>query len=88
MSLAAVEKAMWDLGASVENRERFGAFPDEFLAKYPLNAAERDMLKSWDVRRLTDQGCDPMLAMMTWNAVVGGDQTPEYMRRMNTPPSE
>lgn len=66
-------------------KEAFQNAPDSLLSEYPLADDEKDLLKAWDVRTMTERGCSPMLTMISWMAVFGNDEMPEYMRRMNTP---
>ena len=85
MSIHTVEKVLWELMAMPTKKEAFLNSPDDFLSTYPLAETEAQWLKEWDVRSMTDQGCSPMLTMISWMAVRGQDEMPEYMRRMNTP---
>ncbi|HEY9081295.1 hypothetical protein [Magnetovibrio sp.] len=85
MSIHTVEKVLWDLMAMPHKKEAFAAAPDALLSEYPLADDEKALLKDWDVRVMTDRGVSPMLTMISWMAVRGQEEMPEYMRRMNTP---
>lgn len=85
VSIHTVEKVLWDLMVFPDKKETFVNTPDVLLSAYQLGDDEKDILKNWDVRTMTDRGCSPMLSMISWMAVRGGEEMPEYMRRMNTP---
>ncbi len=89
MSINAVEKVLWELTKFPEKKLALmdEAKADELLNQYALAEDEKDLLKRWDVRELTDRGCSQMLALLAWGAIHGDLEMPEYMRRMNAPRS-
>lgn len=85
VSIHSIEKVLWDMMAMPHKREAFANAPDALLQEYALSDDEKEVVKAWDVRTMTDRGVSPMLTMISWMAVRGQDEMPEYMRRMNTP---
>lgn len=85
MSIHTVETVLWEMMAMPHKKDAFERAPDALLSEYPLAEDEKEFLKTWDVRAMTDRGCSAMLTMISWMAVRGQDDMPEYMRRMNTP---
>jgi len=86
MSMFSIERALWEITSSGDHIGQFLADPDSLLAGYQLNDAEKQLIKSKDVRTLSDMQVSAMLLMLFWMSVSGGnDSMPEYLQRMNTP---
>lgn len=86
MSTNTIERVLYDLHAIPGDARSFLQDPDAYLAKYPLDAEERSLIRNQDVLGMADRGVSQMLMFVTWQAVNGGPSSiPEYMRRMNTP---
>ena len=66
MSMYAIERVFWEFGNDPTNVERFRQDPDGFLSAYNLEADERAAIKDVDLKRLSEQGLSPLLALMTW----------------------
>jgi hypothetical protein len=85
MSVHAVEKALWDVCNNPESHASYRANAADFVHRYPLSDAEKHMVSGLEVEALTAHQVNPMLIMMTWNAIVGADKIGEYLGRLNTP---
>lgn len=85
MSVHAMEKALWDVCNNPESHALYRANPSDFVERYPLSDAEKGMIRGLEVEALTAHQVNPMLIMMTWNAIVGADKIGEYLGRLNAP---
>jgi hypothetical protein len=66
MSTHAMESVLHDLGVKREARNAFGEDPAAFLKRYGVNAAEADMISSFDVAGLLKAGVSPLLTYGFW----------------------
>lgn len=82
MSSYTIEKVLWDLVQQPHTGPAFRADPDPHLDRYPLEPAERELLKSMDVRALAAKRINPMLLMRAYQAVFGKDQFPQYLKQI------
>ncbi|MEI8299971.1 MAG: hypothetical protein WCH32_18400 [Pseudomonadota bacterium] len=85
MSVYAIEKALWDVCNDPASLALYRSNPVDFAARYALTGEEQRMLRGLRVRALTRYKVNPMLVMMTWNAVVGADKIGEYLGTLNAP---
>ncbi|MDP3905910.1 hypothetical protein [Novosphingobium sp.] len=86
MSHFTTERTLWDIASGPAQTQSFLADPDGFLSRYPLNDAEKVMIKEKDVKGLEAMGSSSMLVMLFWVAVSGGFASlGEYLGRMNAP---
>ena len=85
MSVHAVERVFWEFGNKPALIDEFLADPDAYLAQYPaLTADERRMVKSVDLKGLSDHGVSNLLTMMVWPLLKGADGMPfDYLTHMN-----
>lgn len=80
MSRDVLEKILYDLSTSRQNKEGFAADPDKYLARYPASAAERDLVKNYAVREMADMGVNTMLTWGFW--LQSGRRNSDYMAAM------
>lgn len=85
MSVHSVEKLLWDICNAPECYEAYRIDPEKMIASYRLDDEEKQMVRHLKVRALTDYNVNPMLIMMTWNAVIGADKIGEYLAKLNAP---
>jgi hypothetical protein len=85
MSVNAVEKILWDICNAPERLAQYRSGPDALIAGYNLTAGEQRMVRGLEVRELTNYNVNPMLIMMTWNALIGADKIGEYLGKLNAP---
>ncbi|WP_372720194.1 hypothetical protein [Immundisolibacter sp.] len=84
MSLNAVEKVFWEFGTDPDRIAAFRADPDGYLAAYPLEPDERDMVKRVDLKALAERGVSTLLTMMVWPMLKGPEGMPfSYLEHMN-----
>ena len=84
MSVHTVERVFWEFGNQPERFEQFRKDPDNYLAPYPLNDAERAMIRDVDLRALSDYGVSNLLTLMVWPLMKGTDVMPfDYLIHMN-----
>ncbi|MQB46111.1 hypothetical protein [Rhizobium sp. ICMP 5592] len=80
MSRDVLEKVLYDLSTSRQNKEAFTAEADKFLGRYQLSEAEKDLVKGYEVRKLADLGVNTMLTWGFW--LQSGRKNGEYMKAM------
>lgn len=80
MSRDVLEKVLYDLSTSRQNKDGFTADPDKYLARYPINDAERCLVKTYAVRELADLGVNTMLTWGFW--LQSGRSNAAYMAAM------
>lgn len=85
MSTNALEKALWQIGTSAEEAERFREEPGSYASAFRLEPAEQNSLVQMDVGDLARREVSTLLLMMAHMAVKGPDAMPEYMENMNRP---
>jgi len=84
VSLHAVERVFWEFGHDPANIERFHENPDAHLAPYNLEAEERRAIMEVDLKSLSEQGMNPLLALMIWPLLKGPEGMPfTYLEHMN-----
>ena len=64
MSRYQVDKLLRDLRRDERLAATFRDDIETAFAGYQLDAAERELLKSWDVRGLYDRGVNPLLLLL------------------------
>lgn len=82
MSIHAIERALFEIAASPVSIARYKEDPDATLGSYRLTEEEISLVKEMDVREIVRRGLNPMLAMRSFNAIMGRTQIGEYFRRM------
>ncbi len=82
MSETAIETALFEIASSPSQVAAYKEDRSSFLSKFNLTEEERREILVMDVRKLLDRGCNPMLAMRTFNAIEGRDKLHEYLRRI------
>jgi len=86
MSTYSIERTLWEISGNGDSIGQFLSDPEQAISAYQLSDAERKLICTKDVRRLADMQVSPMLLMLFWMAVSGGnDSLPEYLQKMNTP---
>lgn len=85
MSNFAIEKLLWQACSNPADAGAFRAAPESYLGQFRIDDAERELLLAWDVTGLAARGVNPMLLMMSFNAVAGSGDMMEYITRINTP---
>jgi hypothetical protein len=83
MSIHAVEKLMYEVCNSGERAAQYRSDPEALMKRFALTDTERALIRSLDVRGLTDYQVNPMLIMTTWNTIVGPDHIGEYLGKLN-----
>ena len=84
MSVNTIERIFWEFGDDQACVERYRADPDAYLASYDLEPAEREMIKTMDVKGVVDLGVSPLLTLMIWPTMEGTQEMPfDYLIRMN-----
>lgn len=81
MSRYQVDKLLRDLRRDGALAECFRNNVESVLDRYDLEAAERELLKSWSVRELYDRGVNPLLLLLAHGSVRGSMR--DYAARMN-----
>jgi hypothetical protein len=85
MSVYAIEKALWDVCNDPGKLALFRSDPQGFTAEYALSEHEASLVRDLQVQSLVAWKVNPMLVMMTWNAVIGADKIGEYLGKLNAP---
>ena len=87
MSNFAIEKLLWQACSNPVEAGAFQAQPETYLGNFRIDDEERGLLLAWDVAALADRGVNPMLLMMSYNAVRGGGDMMDYIMKINSPRS-
>ena len=85
MSNFAIEKLLWQACSNPADAGAFRSEPESYLGNFRIDDNERKLLLDWDVAGLADRGVNPMLLMMSFNAVAGGGDMMEYITKINRP---
>lgn len=85
MSNFAIEKLLWQACSDPASAGAFRAGPESYLAGFRIDDEEHRLLCDWDVAGLADRGVNPMLLMMSFNAVAGTGDMMEYINKINKP---
>lgn len=85
MSNFAIEKLLWQACSNPADAGAFRAGPESYLGQFRIDDEERALLLAWDVTGLADRGVNPMLLMMSFNAVAGSGDMMEYIMKINSP---
>jgi len=83
----AIEKLLWQACSNPVEAGAFQAQPETYLGNFRIDDEERGLLLAWDVAALADRGVNPMLLMMSYNAVRGGGDMMDYIMKINSPRS-
>jgi Aromatic-ring-opening dioxygenase LigAB, LigA subunit len=81
MSRYEVDKLLRDIRRDSQLAAQFRDNIDHVLEAYKLEAAERELLKQWDIRQLYDRGVNPLLLLLAHGAA--GKQMRDYAAAMN-----
>jgi protocatechuate 4,5-dioxygenase alpha chain len=81
----AIEKLLWQACSNPADAGAFRAEPEAYLKAFRIDDEERALLLDWDVAGLADRGVNPMLLMMSFNAVAGKGDMMEYVMKINQP---
>lgn len=81
MSRYQVDKLLRDLRREGGLAARFRDDIDSVLDGYRLDAAERDLLRRWEIRELYDRGASPLLLMLAHG--LTGRKMRDYSVMMN-----
>lgn len=82
MSIHTVERVLYDIASSPDKAAAYKADAAKFLASYPLETEEAQMVLGLRFRELTDRGLNHMLAMRAFSALQGRDKVPDYLREL------
>jgi hypothetical protein len=82
MTVAGVEKALYDVTVDRASRALFRDDPDAFLSRYRLDEEQRAALRTFDVRGLAALPTNPMLVWGFWMTCAPDRSTTAYLRRM------
>jgi hypothetical protein len=82
VSVAGVEKALYDLTVDRTGRTLFREDPAAFLRRYRLDDDQRAALSAFDVRALAALPANPMLVWGFWMTCAPERSTAAYLRRM------
>ncbi|HEY0813106.1 MAG TPA: hypothetical protein VGE11_07475 [Pseudonocardia sp.] len=82
MSVAGVEKALYDVTTDRASRTLFRDDPEAFLGRYRLDDAQRAALCTFDVRGLAALPANPMLVWGFWMTCAPDRSGAAYLRRM------
>lgn len=83
MSSHALEKAMWTIGTSPVEAEKFRQSPAAYAEQFHLDADEKKSLAMLAVDDMARRGVSTLLLLMGFMAVNGSGGMGEYMQRMN-----
>lgn len=82
MTTNAIEMALWRMVTDTQAAAQFLAAPDDFLADFRLDAAERDLLRQMEVGQLAAREVNPMLLWMGFQVAYGRGCFAQYMERI------
>ena len=82
MSRYQVDKLLRDLRRDKRLAQRFRTEIDAVLDGYTLDAAERDLLKRWEIRAMYDRGVNPLLLLLA-HGPASGKNMRDYAVAMN-----
>lgn len=85
MSNFAIEKLLWQACSNPAEAGTYRTAPEDYLGRFRIDDEERALLLAWDVAGLADRGVNPMLLMMSFNAVAGSGDMMEYIMKINRP---
>ena len=83
MSSHALEKAMWTIGTSPLEAERFRQSPATYAEQFHLDAGEKTSLAALDVGDMAKRGASTLLLLMGFMAVKGPGGMGEYMQSIS-----
>ncbi len=66
MSLAALEKILYDLGVQGQARKAFANDQEAFIAQYRLEPNEKKWVSGFEVNSMLCYGVNPMLTLGYW----------------------
>ncbi len=81
MSRYEVDKLLRDLRRDEEMAAHFRSDIESVLDRYKLDAPERELLKTWDIRKMYDRGVNPLLLLLANGAT--GKRMQDYAAMMN-----
>lgn len=85
MTTNAIEKALWQIGTTPGDADRFRSDPGGYAKDFRLDAKEQEILAQLDVGAMARCEVSTLLLMMAFMAVKGPGGMPEYMKSMNLP---
>ena len=83
MSSCAMEKALWQAVTNPADNQRLRENAASYLSDFRLDADERALIMSWDVKAMAGRGVNELLLMMAFSAINGMDKLPEYLGKIN-----
>lgn len=83
MSVNALEKALWQIYLNPADSQHFCDDPQDYVAGFRLDEAERELLASFDSLAMISHGANPLLVMMAFQTVKGVQRMPEYFGIVN-----
>ena len=81
MSRYQVDKLLRDLRRDEEMAAHFRSNIETVLDRYQLDTTERELLKTWDIRKMYDRGVNPLLLLLANG--VAGKRMQDYAAMMN-----
>jgi nitrate reductase assembly molybdenum cofactor insertion protein NarJ len=66
MSVNGIEAALYELSTTRQARAEFRGEPRQFLAKFGLEEAEAEAIRTFDVRELQARGASALLTYGFW----------------------
>ena len=81
MSRYEVDKLLRDLRRDEEMATHFRSDIETVLDRYKLDTTERELLKTWDIRKMYDRGVNPLLLLLANGAA--GKRMQDYAAMMN-----
>jgi len=82
MSTFLLEQVLHDLSTRREARKAFAHDPVAFLAGYPLEPAQADLIARFDVAALQKHGVSPLLTYGFWMMNEPGRSRAQYLARL------
>ena len=66
MNRDVIERILWSLSVDRFSKLKFREDSEKFLARFPLEPADKDMILGFDVKGMQQAGVNPMLTMGYW----------------------
>jgi len=88
MSVYGIENALWQASVNPKYAQRFRQDADAYLQEFRIDARERALVSSWDIRGVVELGVNPMVLMMANAAVNGPAASASYVEKVNTPKAD
>ncbi|MYM26243.1 extradiol ring-cleavage dioxygenase [Duganella sp. FT135W] len=82
MSRNLVERVLYQLCVDRSAKQRFKDGAEDFLARFALTDAEREMVLAFDVKALQAYGVNSMLTMGFWQELAPQRDMRSYMKQL------